>query len=110
MGIRDQRPDADIESVIEDAKHEAFLEPSSHFILNPLSVLEAPRRHVKKSLKKRIRGLMAAYISLATFVDDDEVLAVMEHPEKSAQVYHKVLADMDLYEKEIKDFLRRLAE
>jgi hypothetical protein len=53
---------------------------------------------------------MAAYISLATFVDDDEVLAVMEHPEKSAQVYHKVLADMDLYEKEIKDFLRRLAE
>jgi hypothetical protein len=100
----------DIDEVLKAAGDLRFQETCGHFLLNPLSVLSEPRRHIKVALKERIRGLMAAYISLATFVEDEEVFAILDEPKRSARLYRRVMKNMDQYKKEIKAFLRELAE
>lgn len=86
----------------------AFLELRGHLILNPISALPEPRRHIKKALQERIRALLGAYIALATFVEDEEVFAAMDDPKGSVETYRKVMKNMDAYELEIKAFLREL--
>lgn len=100
----------DIDEVMESAKNKAVREPLGHFILNPISTLKAPKHQVKQGIKDRIRGLMGAYISLATFVDDEVVLEILENPKKSARVYRKVMKSMSKNEKELQEFLRELTE
>lgn len=101
--------DEDIDEVLKIAQHMAFLEPRGHLILNPLSALPEPRRHIKKALQERIRGLMGAYIALATFVEDEEVFAAMNDSKGSVETYRRAVNNMEAYELEIKAFLRGLS-
>ena len=109
MKKRHDYTDEDVEAVIQAAKDMAFQKPIGHFLLNPISSLPEPRKYLKQSLKERISGLMLAYISLATFVEDEEVEAITEEPKKSLRVYKRVMKRMDEYEAEIRSFLRELA-
>jgi hypothetical protein len=63
----------DIEAVLDAARHMAFREPQERPVLNPLSTLPASRTRIKEALKERIQTLVAAYVSLATFVEDEKV-------------------------------------
>lgn len=99
----------DIDEILEAAKHMAFQEPRRPFILNSLSTLATPKRHIKTALKERIRGLVGAYVSLATLVEDEEVLGILGDPKGSRRVYQEVLGDMEKNSREIKEFLKSLA-
>ena len=100
--------DEDINEVLKTAEHMAFLEQRGHLILNPISALPEPRRHIKKALQERIRTLTGAYIALATFVEDEEVFAAMDDPKGSVETYRRVVKNMEAYEVEIKAVLRGL--
>lgn len=78
-------------------------------MLNRISVLSASKRHLKIALKERIRTLVAAYISLATFVEDEEAFAAADDPKKSKQTFRRVLRNMEQDDEEIRAFLRGLA-
>ena len=93
----------DIDEVIRAAGDFRFQGPRGHLILNPLSSLPEPRRHLKAALKERVRALVGAYISLATFVEDEKAF------EPNRETYQRVLKNMDQYENEIEAFLRELA-
>lgn len=99
----------DIDEILEMAKHLAFQEPHRPFLLNQISILSAPKRHIKTALKERVRGLIGAYVSLATFIEDEEVLGLLDDPKRSKWVYRKVLRDMEKNSREVKEFLKNLA-
>lgn len=92
----------DIESIIEIAKHFKFHEKNGVSAFNRLSSLPESKKNLKIAIKERINNLVGAYISLATFIDDD-LLDSLDKNEK--QVYQKVLQDIEILTKEIKDFL-----
>ena len=99
----------DIDEILEAAKHLAFQEPRRPFLLNQISALSAPKRQIKTALKERIRGLVGAYVSLATFVEDEEVLGILDDPRRSKRVYRKVLGDIEKNSREVKEFLNSLS-
>jgi hypothetical protein len=61
---------------------------------------------IKQAIKERIRLLAGAYISLAGFVDDDDILFAEDNPKskKTRAIYLKVLEDMDQAKKEMREF------
>ena len=63
----------DIEAIIDAAKHFKYHEPSGTTPFNRLSNLPDSKRHLKMAIKERSRLLVASYISLASFIDDDLV-------------------------------------
>lgn len=77
-------------------------------LLNPLSSLPASKHALKMSIKERIQELCAAYISLATFIADDEweYLADADGPltDKQRQIMRRVLNDMAKCHEEITTF------
>lgn len=74
--------------------------------LNPLSLLPEPKAKLKAALKDRMRLLAGAYISLAGFVEDDDVLFAERNPrsKKTKRIYLKVLEDMETAQKELRRF------
>lgn len=76
--------------------------------LNPLSSLPASKRALKASIKECIRELCAAYVSLATFIGDDEweYLIDADGPpsDKQRRIMRRVLNDMATYHQEITTF------
>lgn len=92
----------DIEAVLKTAAH--TYTPSNKFRpMNAQSSLPSSKAKLRIGIKKRMQLLAAAYISLATFIDDDE-LAFMEHNPKSKRtkaIYLKVIADMDKARKDM---------
>ncbi len=87
----------------------AFREPQERPVLNPLSTLPESRNHIKEALKERIQTLVAAYVSLATFVEDEKAYKSYEGSDVSMAVYHEVLRGMEKSEKEMQEFLREVA-
>ena len=65
--------DDDIEAIIEASKHFKYHEPSGSTPFNRISKLPDSKRHLKMAIKERIRLLVASYISLASFISDDDV-------------------------------------
>ena len=71
-------------------------------IANPVSLLPEPKVKLKAAIKERIKLLAGAYISLAGFVDDDDLKVAEDSPKKTRAIYQKVLEDMKIARKEIR--------
>ena len=94
----------DIEAVLRDAKNVRL--PHQRGSMNPLSSLPEPKAKIKQAIKERIRLLTGAYISLAGFVDDDDIRFAEENPKsaKTKAIYQKILEDMETAIEEIRQF------
>jgi len=86
----------DIEAVFDSAKH-THTPFNRHRPLNPLSALPSSKAKLRIGIRERIRHLAAAYISLATFVDDDDLIYIENNPKskRTKAIYHRVIRDMD---------------
>jgi hypothetical protein len=92
----------DIQAVIKAAKD---VRPKYHgWIANPISSLPEPKAKLKAAIKDRIKLLAGAYIALAGFVDDDDLIAAEDNPEKTKSIYQKVLEDMETAQEEMREF------
>lgn len=86
--------------------------PPRSMTLNKLSPLSEPKSDLKKSILERISFLASCYVSLATFVDDDDVdfllndksLSTDKEKKEVSRIYKKVLKDMDAFKEEIRKF------
>lgn len=96
--------DDDIEAILATAKNIRM--PHRRGSFNPLSSLPEPKAKLKQAIKKRIRLLAGAYISLAGFVDDDDIRNAENNPKskKTRAIYLKVLEDMEQAQKEMREF------
>ena len=68
----------DIEEVIKKAEHYRFEDAPEDFILNRISSLPTSKAKLKRSIKERIKILVGGYISLASFVSDEDVDFLIE--------------------------------
>ena len=68
----------DMEAVRKVAEH-IRIPFNRHEIFNRLSQLSQPKAKMKQALRERMKLLAAAYISLATFIYDDDVEFVFEN-------------------------------
>lgn len=92
----------DIQAVIKAAKD---VRPKYHgWIANPISSLPEPKAKLKVAIKDRIKLLAGAYIALAGFVDDDDLIAAEDNPEKKKAIYEKVLNDIETAQEEMRHF------
>ncbi len=75
-------------------------------ILNRLSSLPEPKAKMKKALKDRMRHLAAAYVSLATFVDDEDIEFSFKYKKsrKTRAIYLKVIKNIKKAQKEMWQF------
>lgn len=96
--------DDDIEAILRDAKNIRM--PHRRGSFNPLSSLPEPKAKIKQAIKERIRLLAGAYISLAGFIDDDDIRFAEDSPKskKTRAIYLKVLEDMETAQKEMRKF------
>ncbi len=92
----------DIQAVIRAAKD---VRPKYHsWTANPISSLPEPKAKLKAAIKDRIKLLAGAYIALAGFVDDDELIAAEDNPEKTKAIYEKIFKDMEAAQNEMRRF------
>jgi len=102
----------DIETIIDIAKHYKYRESNGKSPFNRVSVLPETKRHMKMAIKDRMRFLVDAYISLASFIDDDLVDIIEDHlkessrnsKEKIREIYDMVFNDIQELRKEMEDF------
>jgi|SRR3989344_4499716 len=96
----------DIEVVIKEAKRMRFRDGNHKPFLNPISSLPASKKNLKLAIKERIQLLCAAYISLASFVADEDIdiLSNPQSTKKDKIMLKKILREMDKNRKEIKSF------
>ena len=96
--------DDDIKAILRDAKNIKM--PHRRGSFNPLSSLPEPKAKIKQAIKERIRLLAGVYISLAGFVDDDDIRFAENNPKskKTRVIYLKVLEDMEHAQKEMQKF------
>lgn len=98
-----------IEAIIEASKHFKYHEPTGTTPFNRISKLPESKRHLKMAIKERMRLLAGAYISLASFIDDD-LVDFLESDESSfdkekvKKIYSGVIKDMDLLRTEMEKF------
>lgn len=101
--------DDDIEAIIEASKHFKYHEPTGSTPFNRISRLSESKKHLKMAIKERIRLLVASYISLASFIDDDlvdflESADTKKHKRKVIRIYNRVFKDFEKLRKEIVAF------
>lgn len=94
----------DIEAVKDAAKHIRRLYRKG--ILNPLSSLPEPKIKMRMAIKERIRILAASYISLASFIDDDDLAFAERNPKskRTKAIYLKVIKDIEKAQSEMQRF------
>ncbi len=96
----------DIDAIIDAAKHFKYHEPTGTTPFNRISKLPGSKRHLKEATKERIRLLVASYISLASFIDDDlvDIAEANTDKEKIKEIYLMVLSDIETLKGEIEAF------
>jgi len=101
--------DEDIEAIIDASKHFKYHEERGMTLFNRVSHLPESKRHMKMAIKERILFLAGAYISLASFIDDD-LVDFLENAdnesdkEKIKRIYSDVIKQMDTLRKEMEEF------
>lgn len=101
--------DDDIEAIIDASEHFKYHKPSGTTPFNRISKLPESKKHLKMAIKERIKLLVASYISLASFIDDDlvdflESDEAKERKGKLIWIYNKVFRDYERLRKEIMKF------
>jgi len=91
---------------VNDIADHTHLPYNQHEIFNRLSALPRNKSKMKRAMKKRMRALAQAYISLATFIDDDEVDYIQDNlgTEKSKEIAHRVIREIDELTAEMREF------
>lgn len=94
----------DIEAVKDAAKH--IRTKYRKGILNPLSSLPEPKGKLKQAIKERMKILAASYISLASFIDDDELASAERNPKskRTRVIYLKVIKNIEKAKSEMEKF------
>lgn len=81
----------DIEEVIRRAEHLRFEEDGSFTLLNRASNLPSSKKRMRASIVERIEALVCAYVSLASFVSDDDAdFLIIQHGSKDKEILKKV--------------------
>jgi hypothetical protein len=96
----------DIDAVIDAAKHFKFHENDGVAPLNRLSSCPESKKHLKRAIKERMQLLAAAYVSLATFVPDEDadVLEQGADKDKMRDILLRVDAEMEKLRSEMAAF------
>ncbi|MCU0660177.1 MAG: hypothetical protein MUD00_00990 [Candidatus Pacebacteria bacterium] len=99
----------DIEAIIDAAKHFKYEETETAYAFNRISQLADSKSNLKRAIKERVRLLYAAYISLASFIPDEDVdymlgLYGRRTQKRSARIVARVMKEMEVLEKEIRKF------
>ncbi|MCX6739084.1 MAG: hypothetical protein NT098_03460 [Candidatus Parcubacteria bacterium] len=92
----------DIDAVLKTAAH-THIPHNRHRPLNALSSLPSSKAQLQIGIKERIRHLAGAYISLATFIDDDDLAFTERNPKskRTKAIYFRVIRNIEKAEKEI---------
>ncbi len=93
----------DIEEVIKSAQHMKYSE-KEELRVNLISSLPDTKSHLKKAIKERMRILCGAYISLGTFIPDDDLELFRKSKKFRKMMYEKIFDEMEKMKKEIRDF------
>lgn len=101
----------DIDAVIKAAKHFKYEkdEPESGYRFNRISKLPESKPNLKRAIKERIQLLCASYISLASFIPDEDaeyLLGLRGEPTKKRprKIMARMIAEMERLEREIRAF------
>lgn len=99
----------DFDEIIKRAGHYRFEDAPRATVLNAASSLQSSKSNLKRSIQERIRLLAASYISLATFVSDEDfeyINGFHGEPDKERvkEVFDKVLVEMDKLRKDMEGF------
>ena len=93
----------DIDEVIRSAQHMKYAE-KGEFRVNLISSLPDTIPHLKKALKERIGILYGAYISLATFIPDEDLAEFKKSKKFRKVTYERIYQNMEKFKEEIKKF------
>lgn len=101
----------DIEAVIKASQHFKYEKDESEtkYAFNRISDLPESKSNLKRAIKDRIRVLCASYISLASFISDEEVDYMLglfgeRNMKRSRKIVTRMIHDMNRLEKEIREF------
>lgn len=99
----------DIEAVIDAAKHFKYEDSETSYAFNKISDLPESKSKLKRAIKERIRLLCASYISLASFIPDEDAEYLLglhgkQKKKRSVKIMMRMLKEMDKLEKEIRAF------
>lgn len=102
----------DVEEVIKRAEHYRFEDVFEDGIPNRISSLPVSKAKLKRSIKGRIQLLVGAYISLASFISDEDVDFLIESSgnkankkvKRKSKIYKNMIKEMEKLEKEMRAF------
>ena len=101
----------DIEAVIQASQHFKYEkdEPEARYAFNRISDLPESKANLKRAIKDRIRVLCASYISLASFIPDEDVEYLLglhgeQRGKKPIKIMMRMIREIDKLEKEIREF------
>ena len=101
----------DIEAVIKASQHFKYEKDESEtkYAFNRISDLPESKSNLKRAIKDRIRVLCASYISLASFIADEDAEYLLglhgeQKGKRPIKIMVRMLKEMDRLEKEIREF------
>ena len=95
--------DEDIEKVIERAKNIHESEDCEYLHAHRLTSLPASKDAMKASIKERIQLLCGLYISLASYINDDDFKLLIEGKKRhKRRIYRQIANDLKDLTEEIR--------